>query len=518
MAKYQRVNGVYTGTSYFENTNLYYIHSHQKNIGKAENRNVSKANITSIMQSQKEQAMAATKYNYKKMLSDNISNSSIDLLNLIFESDNLVSNIDKGLKESFQKGLDQNIKQAELMQLYRNTNAKDSFVKAFDQAQSRIASFNKLLETLEKAVDLIDSPDSNALGAALAAAKMSEKGGASLTTLGQRLENAVKSFIKENNGMTFKEEQVQRAATYINYLAQGLKTGTFATSGKGLNEKSIATSVGAIFNTALGEGITTVANETGKIAIENAIVDFSNKTTNFAGTTQVASITYTPEGGMQTFNKGDTRYGKTDRKEGNVGMSIEYGIGEEKSFIDLIIDIGISNKFYSGKKFRNLDKKGSQDFEVGSLGIKLGDAIRFIYGDNFNIYLAYNVMSRNQSPEWVTQNQALQDVILKRFLLNAVSSRGGSEDFSQFIFANGNVISIWELILYAENHFLGVSHSLAKGDQKQPITLSIDGRNAISQGARRMNMNMRIRETNEAINNANMSAHIHLDKILNGYK
>ena len=31
-------------------------------------------------------------------------------------------------------------------------------------------------------------------------------------------------------------------------------------------------------------------------------------------------------------------------------------------------------------------------------------------------------------------------------------------------------------------------------------------------------MNMRIRETNEAINNANMSAHIHLDKILNGYK
>ena len=68
----------------------------------------------------------------------------------------------------------------------------------------------------------------------------------------------------------------------------------------------------------------------------------------------------------------------------------------------------------------------------------------------------------------------LQDLILTRQLVKLFSSRGGEDDFSQWMLVNGQVISIWQLIMSTEK-FVGLSHSQIHqtNNQTQLVSLSL---------------------------------------------
>lgn len=515
MARFVRENGVYVGTHYFNITKRYYIHHHQKNIGRANGQNTDSNSITNILQSQKQQALASSKYNYKQLLQSQLDGDSMILLNTLYNEDKFISTLDKGLKESIQQGLDKNLKQVKLMELYRGQLAKNSFSKAFDNAATRVADFNKLLESLAEASQLIESQDGANLALALLAQRKSSEGGASISSLGQRLEQALNSFTRNNDGSAFQQEQLSRAVQYMNYLAQGLKTGAFATSkdkDKGLTEKNVSTSIGHIFNLGFAEGIVNISDKMAISALDNTFKTiFTGEGQIFKGANPVASITYEPGDINKEFGKGNKEYGKADNSLGKVKTSFEYEINGETANVDVGLTIDTSVKFLQGQGFRNLDSKRKlKTFSTGSLGIKLGEAISSIYGvGSYNTYLAYNVISRNLTKSWKKQNRALQDIILTRYLINAVSSRGGKGDFAQFILANGEVISVWELILLSEK-FLGYSTS---ENQDQPISLHIDGREEIDSSYRKKDMQTRVVRTNDAINNTGLKASIHFDKL-----
>jgi len=41
----------------------------------------------------------------------------------------------------------------------------------------------------------------------------------------------------------------------------------------------------------------------------------------------------------------------------------------------------------------------------------------------------------------------LNEVILTRQIIRLFSSRGGNEDFAQFMFVNGQIVPIWDIIM-----------------------------------------------------------------------
>ena len=61
-------------------------------------------------------------------------------------------------------------------------------------------------------------------------------------------------------------------------------------------------------------------------------------------------------------------------------------------------------------------------------------------------YLAINTIGHGHS-EWSIAQQALNEVLLTRQIVRLFSSRGGSSDFAQFMFVNGRIVPIYEIIM-----------------------------------------------------------------------
>jgi hypothetical protein len=114
---------------------------------------------------------------------------------------------------------------------------------------------------------------------------------------------------------------------------------------------------------------------------------------------------------------------------------------------------------------------------------------------------------------------ALNDLFLSRQINRLFASRGGSIDFAQFILANGEIVSIWELILYAERFSVGLSNSMIQeqkrmgNDPNQALVLSIPDRKDILNAGSLEDTYRRVTETNQAISKATIQAHLHIDKL-----
>ena len=108
----------------------------------------------------------------------------------------------------------------------------------------------------------------------------------------------------------------------------------------------------------------------------------------------------------------------------------------------------------------------------------------------------------------------LQDLILTRQLVKLFSSRGGKDDFSQWMLVNGQVISIWQLIMSTEN-FVGLSHSQIHqtNNQTQLVSLSLPNTVNIEKQTTIIDPYVRVPLVNKLLNEMTIKAYVHLDNI-----
>lgn len=477
--------------------NLYYIHYHQQNIGYADGRNTA-PNITSIFKSQKDDAYWQSLHAYKSLFQANLSNASGILLSEIFNTETLAQ-IDNELRKRIQTNIENNMGTlSSLMEKQRSIfNGKKAFINTFQQAGQQIKSFDNLLETLAEAVELVQSPLGGQLASAIRLAQTQTGGAQNVKTMGIQLQNALNNFLRPAEGQIVTDQQMVKAVETINNLAKAM-TSKETKSGTTLTKANLTKLIDAIFNTGLAEGCLGIAATLATNAVDDSIVSLTGQDTH--------SLFTFKKGEGWTERDNGLGEGKADSIQKNYKMSFDYQGGKNNASITF--NLGLSDKWYRTQHFGNLDNKTVLDFSTGSGGLTLGEVINELFGTNtYNSYLGFNIMAHRG--ERNNEAKELQNLIMTRYLTNFISSRGGAKDFAQYIIANGEVVSVLELILYSKDHFLGQSNSQGK----QVINISIPDHTRITNAANITFQKRRTQEVNHLINKAGMTAHIHIDKI-----
>jgi hypothetical protein len=478
----------------------YYIHYHQENIGKAGGHGIV-PDITAIFQNQKKSALEATKSAYKTMFRNNISDLSLELLGeVLSDEDEPMTELNRQMSSKLQDSINED-SISRMVAIQRRITSKKSFGEAFLKGgKEKIEALSNLLEALAECCTMLYSEEGGYLGAALMEVYDAINTTPNITNrnIGIKLQKVVKEFATENNGATFEQQQVNLVVNKINNLANALISKTTASSGQSLTVRSINALVDHIFSDAFAESFAAMLTESSWLSVADTVMAMT-------GGEQYQAIVYDDAG--RPIVTASSATGKTDIKAKNVTFTID-GYNDISGG-EITLDLGLSNKTYKTNHVKGLDNKiKSQTYEVGAGGT-LQEAFQLLFGGNiYNKYLAYNIIAhRSQRP---IEAEALQDIILTRQLLRLFSSRGGSQDFSQFMILNGEVVSIWSLILAAQN-FVGKSRSV---NTDQPISLSIPSGPAIEKMAENQSPMVRIYTTNRAINSATITASVHLDKLM----
>lgn len=257
----------------------YYIHYHQENIGYA-NGATKAPNIVGIFTAQRQQAAQAGVEAYRQLLLPNISSDSQELLNELFANEDAMSEFDKQIKEQIQENLSNDNRVQELMSLQRQLfNPKSSFINSFQNAGAQIKSFDELLETLAKAADLLETKEGAALAGILRGATSGASRAPSIKIMGLKLQKALDTFIKQNNGNVFSQNQAKKAAEEINKLASVMVSKT-TKSGTSYSKGAIQHLVDNIFNVGFAEGLVAVATKIGNKAINDSFLELTGSKTH----------------------------------------------------------------------------------------------------------------------------------------------------------------------------------------------------------------------------------------------
>lgn len=479
----------------------YYIHKHMENIGKANNRNLKPSDLVLNYQYQKEQAFNTSKNIFQKLFSGNINNGAKKLLTTAFDDEDMMTDLNQELQKILQESLSvATIEKGLEIQQKSNIDYNKLLT---GEGQQKIKQFDKLLSVIAEACQLLQSTQGNDLAAVLLNLKHGDAN-MSVKDLGLKLNNALQQFSKNNNGMTIDEQRVQHIIAYINSL--GILLQKFADNE--INEKKVTSdSMKAALRTMFGSGFqevfTSMVNNSVNATIDSSLIQLTGKQI------QDNKITVYSSTGRPIKEVGYAKQGKTDILLPNVKVKITGKNNQNGGEID--INIGISNKAYvsnfSGKNTKN---NTSQIYELGSGG-SLRYAIEDLYVTPFNRYLAYNIIANQNESNLQDILEKIYDLILTRELIRIASSRN-KQEFSQFIVANGKVVSIWELIL-STKQFVGKTSSQ---NQTQPIALSIPSvnRKNIIEAKQIDDMLLRVQQVNKAINTSPIQGKLHLNKLI----
>ena len=486
----------YRGPAYWGKTAAYYIHYHQENIGAA-NNSKRVPNIINRFKNQKKQAYEESKNAYKSMFESNLSTKSEELLDNLFSDDNLMTEVNQQMSKALEAALDTNKLQNLMAQQRTVINEQEVFKKiAGRDTIQRVQGFSDLIDGLANACNLLESSEGAYIATQLLKTKSSITRKTTRATVGKKIQDAVKRFAIENEGATIDEKRIIHAANAINALANQLITGK-TKKGEPITSSSIKRVIDDVFSLGFSEAVATYINNTAELAVDQALMRIVGKDTTKA-------LSYT--GGKFIETDSVARSGKVDIFAPNASFTIESLKNINGGTIS--IDLGISNKSYRTNDFGNLPKTGKNTFGVGSGG-SFKSAIDLIFGNNvYNKYLAYNVMAHRTGMP--AEAEALQDLLLTRQVMNLFASRGGSSDFAQFIIANGQVVSTWEILLQTEK-FVGKSSSRNK---EQPVSLSLMTKEAET-AVKIWNQYERVSAVNKALSSMPIRAHLHIDKLKN---
>ena len=472
--------------------NIYYIHYNKLNVGsRAGNRIIN-------FEEQKNQIKIINLKEYQELFNANIK--GIELIDLAtnVEEQKLVDKINKELVQKLQKDL--NISQLEqLHKIVKDGNINKFLKEAVNQ--KNIQKFSEALEGIKKALDLLESGE-NSLGAILINSIQNNN---SFNSIGTKLLSLLKDYEVNNNYSLIKRKSLEASKRQLENLGIVLSTGYFASSGKELSAEGLSSLLlNGLISTSIAEGLGVAIEAKAGSILSKAIFDS-------VGTTAVTV--------KNDYDKEVKIIGKTDIKANNVQLSLEaLDYGDSGAGIEM--NIGISSKFYTGQGFKNLNNNQNDilNISVGSgSGGSLGEALRTIFSNNSSRYLAYNYMVHEM---YVKQ---MNNLILSRQILRLFSSAGSTEDFSQFMLINGQIISIWDILLYVINNNLQLSRSMF-GSDNQGVVLTIPGRNDYINANKWVENQSpyvaswsRSRAVNSAINKVRIKAELHMGKIARGY-
>lgn len=482
--------------------NGYYIHYHQENIGKADGHSV--PDIVSTFQSHRTDVLTQSKETYKKLFKESIlKGSSRKLLNEAFSKEDVLTEIDRQMTKQMQELIATDKLQL-LMEkqrsLYQGKQGNINFVNLLSSgSKEQIEELDKLISVLIECCKILNSTDGSQLAIELINFRKSN------FDL-QRLQQALDDFTKENDNelISIDRQRAISAAQSINALARGLIAGK-TSKGKELTTQGAQKMVDAIFNTGFGEAVASMIDETANAPINRGLIELTGK----KGVSGVQISLNSKNGDKIT--DAVRRSGKADIKFSNLRFKIQQNGKTQGGRISMTV--GLSNKLYKTNHFKNLDKKQSfHAFEYSSgSGGTFKEAIDAIFNSSiYNKYLAYNVMARRST--MTKEAQALQDLILTRQIVKLFSSRGGQEDFSQWMLVNGEIISIWQIILSTEK-FVGLSHSQMTQTSEQAVSLSLPGTQDIEKEMIKREAEERVPIVNKKLNEMTIKAYVHIDKL-----
>lgn len=498
------VGNYYSGPYYFNNTQDLYIHIHSENIGRAGGNasSISQDSLVNYYKMKKKMALEASKNQYKTLFLQSLNLDSKILLNELLNTDkDIMTQISNQMKIKLQDILSVD-KMTKLMALERSVTTFDFAKTLLEGNEESLNNFNILLQSLNEAYDLLKKVGKNgkAFSSILAVT--------STQSMGKYLLDAIQNFERNNQRVGISQIQIDRANNIIqqiNALGRSLKrmkTG----EGNDLTPKAVKKLIENIFNTGFAESISSFIKSSAFKVLKEKGLD-----TALTGSKQV-SIQYSDQFGRLTTTGDISSSGKADVKFNN--MHFEVTINGEKK--DIIIDLGISDKFYTSNFFPGLDRNSSNLKSIYSSGSggNLAQALSALFGSNVRLlYLAYNTFAHGEQNMKIAQ-EALQDILLTRQVVRLFSSRGGAADFAQYIFANGQIISIWDIILKSIND-ISLSKSVGGIQIGQPITLTIENRAGIYNATKNIKVGqaIRIKNINDAIKKAIIKAELNLKNI-----
>ena len=497
-------NNPYRGSVLIRNN--YYIHKHVENIGQANGNGIQGVNPDYLIdnyETQKEKIFNTSKAIFKNLLSDSINEGAESLLETAFNNDDNITKLTNEIQSALQESLSVNIIEKGL-QLQKDINIDYNKIIT-GKGKQKIEEFDKLLQVIADACKLLQSKEGNDLAAALLA--LQNKGNNTQTkTLGKELQKALDIFSQKNKGESINRQRVQRVVKYINDLGNLLIKYSDPSIKKDADKrkKGMASAMSNLFGTGLQEVFTSMVHKSVNASIDSSCIKLiGDKSDN--------TITVYDKNGNAIKNVGSPKQGKTDILLPNVKVKFSGYQDQDGGIID--IDIGISNKAYV-TNFGKEGKNNSQTYSLGSGG-SLKYAIEDIYELNFHRYLAYNLLVRQNEADFQDILKKMYDLILTREFVRIASSRNEKE-FSQFIVANGRVVSIWQLIMSTKN-FVGETSSTNK-DQAISLSIPYEKRQEMIKAGLIENQKLRYESANKAINNTSIYGKLHLDKLISSTK
>lgn len=528
----------------------YYIHLHQKNVGRMyEGQNLQNGftddeitdkfksykneNMTKVVTNQYLQGVQASIHQSGKY-SNLIQNAFTDNKNgdqTMAILDSFQEAITNGFNEAFDTSrvvtLLYNEKNSSFKGNVTNLNALFANDSSEGNIQKGINFLDKILEGLASTVELIrDETYGSTLATMLRNLKNTSPG-----LVGTKILNALPPD-NQLNGTTINESEVKAVVGYLRqigaYLEKGNREILNADTLRGLIQNQFYAGIAEYFMLHLRKNAVTqifkeldkvVMSQTGNDAIELDLVD--------------------PETGAYTGNYMQNSYfnesqnakesGKADGVAKNISLSLDSVFSDGGKYGNLIMDLRISNKAYStnhfGFKQNNLNTYNDIYGLGGGMLLGQGMDLLFTASNISNKYLAYNVLCRdlnnnneNHGGGFPNALQALQDVLLTRNIVYLAAGRG-KQDFSQLLLLNGEIMSMWDIVKYVLFNDVGTSSSkLAKNNQEDPnghgVYLSIPNREKLWSELSNPNKVTRTKVTNQKIANKAMHLHIIPKKIL----
>lgn len=500
----------YTSSYRFLNTDAFYIHWHTACIGRAmDGSAMSDEELSKTFSNQRGAAIEFSQKYYTNLYMGTLglTNENIALLSetLGTTKEDIIKQIDKQVKTELQKAASTDKRKA-LKDL--ELNAKTVAEKIFNKdAKEALAAFDKLLGILQETLDLLEIAEFNdALSKVMS--HMSKRGTFNTQMAGNALNKELvklKQKIAKNKNITpVNMERIKVAMRALDNLSARLITGETTTKTQ-VTKKNIGKVIEKMFAPNFSEIIGSMFKTTAKMSFENQVLSL----TGTKGTDKVKINT--SDGRAVGYYEKTKRSGKSDAKLENVHVMVSLQGGEGKNVDQtLTISLGFSDKFYTSQGFDIAEGKGLS-FDSG-FGGDLDDIIDKIFAAERARYLTYNMLAHQE--DLPISAGTFNDLVLIRQVNQAFGTRGGSADFASYLFVNGEIVSLGDIIRYAteNNHFQSSSEN--KNGGSSALALHIEGRQNIIKAVKKRQAMGRSMGVKNAVANSHITVTAHIDKLV----
>lgn len=504
----------------------YYIHLHQENIGKMSNgTDVGEGRIAfKFNQLKRDNASSAVKKQYKTIFIHNVQTQDVDAISQLF-ADNSSEALIKQFNDAMQKELQERINvekigaalKAEKQIVWDEAKLNQAIKK--NNALLALETLDSILTHLAEGVNLINDEGQD-IAKVLIAAKnglsdmATTQKSVSLQKIGKQLKKALAEKEEEwkKKPVSLTQDQILTAIEELKKFSARLKT--LKKGGSLHNPKAEDLTAEALksfteknlFSTLVGEAIPThmkeVAGNTSFLEIKRTLEDIRGTGKD---TMALQPSLETGEFNPDNSSWDQPRQIKTDIRFNNVKVDLAQILGS--NYGSITMGFGISNKAYKTNSFGgSLQDFGTQTFSAGG-GMNIEHGLEMLTSNAYIKYLAYNVFARQSTmPNALI---AVQNALFTRSIVYLFGSRN-IDDFANFMLINGQFVSLWDIILYATEHNIGMSRSQASSSQG--IVMSIGktaaDRQAFESYVTEEGPTRRSRDTNQVIKKAGLYAYI----------